>query len=70
MFNNVDLPLPEGAKQHDQLPSEKIEINAAQRAYFDSAGRVDLSKVTGAKKWSALCTLAKVGRLAAERRDL
>ena len=45
-----------------EVPIEKVEVNAVQRAYFDSAGRVDLGNLTRAKKWIAFRALTDVGR--------
>ena len=47
MLSSVDLPLPDGPEQDDELALEQIEIDAAQGVHVDLAHVVDLGDPAG-----------------------
>ncbi len=49
MLSRVDLPLPEGPEQDDELALVEVEIDAAQRVHVDLAHPVRLREAAGAK---------------------
>ena len=49
MLSSVDLPLPDGPEQHDELAREQVEVHAAQRVHLDLAHPVDLGEVMRGK---------------------